>query len=270
MARNKSTVYYARNLADVLFQLKTVPDLKILGGCTLTPSFPSSSLIINSIPDFLQLTKHERYIEFGAGVTINQIIDLGKKNMPINFYEAAKSIGTLQIRNLATIGGNICSDGIKKTLFASLLALDTTLEIHSVTDTKTIPIGKFTIIPSGYCLTKVRIPLNDWDIEIFKRVGPANTITDNSASFVFLATTKKNVLSDIRIAFTGKLTLRSRELENTILGSRLPLSEKAIQQMLMQAESLFDTHQEYLSITCNPMLKAQYINMLRESLEVLT
>lgn len=270
MARNKSTVYYARNLSDVLFQLKTVPDLKILGGCTLVDKFPSSSLIVGSIPDFLQIAKHERFIDFGAAVTMNQIIDLGKKNMPQAFYYATQSIGNPIMRNIATIGGNICSEGIKKTLFAPLLAMDAMLEIHSATETSSIPIGKFTTIPKGYCLTKVRVPINDWDIEVFKKVGPSHSITENSASFVFLAATKKGVLSDLRIAFSGILTLRSRELENAIIGSRLPLSEKQIQQMLLLADKLFDTHQEYLSITCHPILKAQYINLIRSSLEQLT
>ena len=270
MARNKSTVYYSKTLQDVLFHLKTVQQLKIFGGCTTIRVLPPSSIILSTIPEFQNIAMHEHFVEFGSGVTISQILDLGNKRLPNAVFEAAETIGTPFIRNLATIGGNICSTGIKKTLYAPLLALDAQLEIHSVTESKLVPITKFSEIPENCLLSKVKVPTSQWDISIYKRVGPSYEISDDSASFVFLANTYKGILSDVRMAFCGSVSLRSREWENKIIGSRLPISEKIIEAMIEEAEKNFTAQTDFMNIICNPILKDQYLNLVRYSLMQLT
>lgn len=270
MARNKNTVYYSKTLQDVLFHLKTVKDLQIFGGCTTIKQLPPSSIILTTIPEFQNINMHEHFVEFGSGVTISQILELGNKRLPNSLFKAAETVGTPFVRNLATIGGNICSSGIKKTLYAPLLALDAQLEIHSVTETNYVPITKFTEVPKGNILTKIKVPINQWDISIFKRVGPSFEISDDSASFVFLADTYKDILSDIRMAFCGSVSLRSKEWENKIIGTRLPISEKVISSMIDEAEKNFTAQTDFLNIICNPILKDQYLNLVRYSLMQLT
>lgn len=270
MARDRTSVYYSKTLQDVLFHLKTVKDLKVFGGCTTIKNLPPSSIILSTMQDFQNIFMHEHFVEFGAGVTISQILDLGNKRLPSVLFNAAETIGTPILRNLATIGGNICSSGIKKTLYAPLLALDAQLEIHSPTETDYVPITKFTEVPNGKILTKIKVPINQWDISVYKRVGPSYEINDDSASFVFLADTYKNILSDIRMAFCGSVSLRSKEWENKILGTRLPISEKTIDIMIEEAEKEFTSQTDFLNIICNPILKDQYLNLVRYSLMQLT
>ena len=57
MARNKATVYYAKSLNDAIFHMKTVPQLKIFGGCTTVQSLPPASLMIKNIADFSQISR---------------------------------------------------------------------------------------------------------------------------------------------------------------------------------------------------------------------
>ncbi|MBR6153344.1 MAG: FAD binding domain-containing protein, partial [Treponema sp.] len=55
--------------------------------------------------------------------------------------KALKTIGTAAVRNLATLGGNICAEGQKLTLWAPLVALDSRVEIKkSANDSKVIPL----------------------------------------------------------------------------------------------------------------------------------
>lgn len=270
MARNKSTVYYSKNLQDVLFHIKTVQQLQVFGGCTTTRELPTSSIILSTIPEFQNINMHEHFVELGAAVTISQILDLGNKRLPNAFVEAAETIGTPFLKNIATIGGNICSSGIKKTLYAPLLALDAELQLNTINETKFMPFSKFTEVPPGYLLTKVKIPVNQWDISVYKRVGPSYEITDDSASFVFLANTYKGILSDVKMAFCGSVSLRSREWENKIIGTRLPISERVIETMIEDAENDFVTQTDFLNIICNPILKDQYLNLVRYSLMQLT
>ncbi|MBQ0166998.1 MAG: FAD binding domain-containing protein [Treponema sp.] len=271
MASNKNTVYIAKTMSDVMFHIKTVPNLAILGGCTSVNEWPASSLVIRNINDFKQIGLHEHYAEFGSAVTLSQIHALGQKRIPSVLYEAIDTIANPFVRNIATIGGNICAGGIKHTLFSPLLALDAQLEIISLTDAQYIPFSKFVIVPEKCILSRVRVPLTDWEVAVFKRLGPEHQLTDESATFTFLATTQKGVLSDLRITFCSSIVLRSRELENTIIGSRLPLSEKAIDLVAEKANELYDgAMAEQADAKPNPMQKDQFLNLLRTSLNQLT
>ena len=120
--------------------------------------------------------------------------------------------------------------------------------------------------------TKVRIPLEEWDVAVYKRVGSSYALDENSASFVFLANTQKGMLSDLRVAFSGSLVLRNRDLENNLIGSRLPLSEKDIQGMLETSAELFDSlvQEKPLKDSTINTLRFSFLNLLKYSLEPLT
>lgn len=272
MSVNKTTVYYAKSLSDVLFHLKTIPQLKIYGGCTASDKLAHSSLIIGKISDFLLIDKHEHFIEFGAGVTLSQILNLGRKRIPSVLYDAAETIAYPFVRNIATIGGNICSDGIRHTLYGPLLALDAQLEIQNPSYSSFVPILKFNSVPENCIISRIRIPSEEWDIALFKRTGPENTISDGSASFTFLANTNKGILSDLRISFCGLVSIRSRELENNLIGTKLPLSEKSIQFLMAEASNVFA--ERAIGIkgkeSVLTMLEAQFLNLLSDSLSMLT
>jgi len=272
MSANKTIVYYAKSLNDVLFHLKTIPQLRIYGGCTASEKLAQSSLLINRINDFLLIDKHEHFIEFGAGVTLSQILNLGRKRIPSVIFDAAESIAFPFIRNAATIGGNICTAGIKHTLYAPLLALDSQLEIQNPTNSSFIPMMKFHAVPENCMISRIRIPTEEWDIALFRRTGPENTISDESASFVFLANTHKGILSDLRIAFCGLVSIRSKELENNLIGTKLPLSDKEIQSMLIEATSLFTAKSSGIKDkeAVLSLLEAQFLNLLSDSLSMLT
>lgn len=57
--------------------------------------------------------------------------------------KAAGKIGSLQIRNLGTLGGNICSASPSADLPPSLIALDATLELFSLRGRRSVPIDEF-------------------------------------------------------------------------------------------------------------------------------
>ena len=265
MEKTERKVFYARNMTELFYHVKTIADLKIVGGCTDIKTLPERSLSALLIPDLRQIALHERYIEFGAGTTLSEMEALGERRLPAVLYQALKSVANPFVRNMATIGGNILADGVKRTLYAPLTALDASLEFKSQNETKTILLQNFTNIPDKHVLTKVRVPLNDWDIALFYRLGHENCIQDDSASFVFLAGTEKSVITNIRIALGGALSFRCMELENRILGLRLPLPKSNIAAYLGTANASF-TSRAPLDI---PFLRRQFINLVRRSLEQL-
>ena len=188
--------------------------------------------------------------------------------MPSVLYDALSGIATEQIRNIATLGGNICAQGQKLTLWSPLLALDARIEIKNQTSTKYIPFKNFTKIPEPFVLTKIRVPIDDWEVAIFRRIGPLSRITPMSAGFTFLVNTEKDIVVNIKIAFAGMTVFRSREFENKILGSKLPLEDKFITELIADASNM--SEEGFKTSGADPMLKQEFLHLLRYSLEQLT
>ncbi len=261
---------YAKTLSDVFYQINANSDLAILGGCTsfVEKPFPKNNLSIMNIDELKTIEKRERYFEFGAGVSISRLIDIGQHNLPSTLYEAAKTVANPIVRNIATIGGNICNKDFYHTLYAPLLALDAKLEFQNASEAYFTPFIKFDGIPKNHILSKIRVPAENWEISVFRRLGPSSSINDLSASFVFLANSQKSQISNLRIAFAGKFKFRNIELENRLIGAHLPLSSSTIATFLLEAESVFNEIAD--EADAKPILKKQFWNLVGYSLELLT
>lgn len=268
MEKNK-TILIAKDLADVFYHIKNTSELQIISGCTATNigDLKERSVSIRSIPELNVIERRERYYDFGSAVTISRIISTGKGRLPSFLIDALETIGTEQIKNIATIGGNICSRNFRHTLWSPLLALNAKLEIKGPGETKTIPFSQFTSVPEKHLLTKIRIPLNDWDIQVFKRTGPKNSISNLSAGFTFLVETQHGIITNIRITFAGNIVFFNPEYENKIIGTRLPLSERIIDSLVEEAKNLYMEKRN--KIQEEPIIRAQFLNLLRNSFEQL-
>ena len=237
MASSK-TFFYAKNLADVFYQMKNIPNLRIVGGCTsfVGKELPENSLSIRDIQELKMIEKHERYIDFGSAVTLSEIELLGETNLPATIYDTLSTIANPMVKNIATIGGNICSSDFYHSLYAPLLALDARLEFQKNGETTFQSITRFEKLPDNSILSKIRVPSEEWEVSVFKRLGPNNTTNELSACFVFLANSQKNQISDLRIAMAGSFKFRDVELENKLIGAHLPLSQTTISNFLLEAD----------------------------------
>lgn len=262
------TLLLAKNISELLFQLNNNQEIQIVGGCTNIESLPDKCVSIHGIKELSQINRHERYIDVGPGTTLSELVNIGTKHLPEVLYNAIQSIANPMIRNIATIGGNICSPGQKLTLFAPLMVLDTKLEFKNQTETKLESIQNFKKIPDKFILSNIRIPIPDANISIFRRIGPENNITEQSASFAFIASTEKNTLLEVRLAFAGPFAFRSRTFENTLISQKLPLSYKDISVILKNLENEFNKACEDQMIS--DVMKQQFLNLSLYSFEQLT
>lgn len=268
MQKNSRTVLITKNLSDVLFHLKSINELQVIAAGTATTDFGEKMITTRNVPELKTIDKHELYIDFGSAVTLTNMLHLGRTNMPPLLYDAIESIATEPIRNIATLGGNICAKGTKHTLWAPLLALDARLELRSSSEIKYIPFSRFTEVPEGFVLTKIRVPLDEWELSLFRRVGPSHEISPLGAGFAFMVDTQNDIIANIRIVFAGEVVVTSKALENRIIGSRLPLNDRFINAVLEEEANLYDTATKDKNTA--PILKAQFLNLLRWALEQLT
>jgi carbon-monoxide dehydrogenase medium subunit len=85
------------------------------------------------------------------------------ENYPI-LVEAAETLGSIQVRNKATIGGNICNASPSADMVPPLIALDAEVKIVGKSKEKVLPLGEFfknpgkTALESGEILTEITIP----------------------------------------------------------------------------------------------------------------
>jgi len=105
-------------------------------------------------------------LHIGAGVTINRLFDF--PDLPESMHairQAAGSLGSYQIRNRATVGGNICNASPACDLGPPLLVLGAQLRAVSKRGDRTIPIKEFfkgvktTCLEPGEIITEIIVPL---------------------------------------------------------------------------------------------------------------
>ncbi len=90
-----------------------------------------------------------------------------RRHLP-SLAEAAVSMGGPQIRNVATIGGNICNGAVSGDSASTLFALDALLRLESVEGERIIPIHEFYAGPGkvhlrpGELLTAILIPRSSY------------------------------------------------------------------------------------------------------------
>lgn len=106
-----------KTLEDALSYLSENPGVRVLAGGTdlvakwKKSGFPDMSLMdIRNIKDFDAISETADGIFIGAGATMAKVrySELIQKNFPI-LAEAAGKVGSVQVRNMATIGGNSCN-----------------------------------------------------------------------------------------------------------------------------------------------------------------
>jgi len=262
-----SILLYAKNFQSFLQQLTKNPGTEIVGGCTLIDPLPEKMISTYHNPDLSFIERHERHIDIGAGASLAAILDLGQNHLPPVLYEALQSVANPIVRNTATIGGNLCATDHKHTLFAPLMALEARLFFQTPDGEQNIAIQNFEKIPEKSFLSKIRIPFYAPEVSIFRRIGPENSITPQSASFAFLADTENNSLLQVRIAFAGPFTFRDKNFENTLSGYRLPLRLKDIDYIMEKIEEAFRIAATDQMISDG--VKQQFFNLCRYSFEQL-
>lgn len=93
----------------------------------------------------------------GPGVCFDRLhtSDLVRRCVPM-LAEACSQVGSPQIRNIATIGGNLCNGAVSADSVPSLLALDAELTLASRRGERVVPLGEFYTGPGKTVLDRDR------------------------------------------------------------------------------------------------------------------
>lgn len=152
----------------------------------------------------------DNHLHVGALTTVSEIIgsDIVSGEIPI-LRQVAESMGSWQVRNKATIGGNICRAAPSADFAPVLLALDAQLKIVNSRAERIVNLTSFFTGPGKTVLQRndilqeiiIQIPSGSWALEYGRqsRRKTMDLALVNVAVFLLLDS-RKSVCEDIRIA----------------------------------------------------------------------
>lgn len=92
-------------------------------------SEPEQLIVLGDVPEMKVISEHAKWVWIGASVRISELV---KKALPLELLalrDAASEIGSVQIRNIATIGGNIANASPSADFQPVLMALDADAQV---------------------------------------------------------------------------------------------------------------------------------------------
>ncbi len=214
ISKNNNKFYIPLNLKNLIQYTQNNKQYKfVTGGTDITLEVTKKNNTINSLiylgnnKDLNYIKIKRNYINIGSATPINKIIPILKKYYP-SFAEMFYRYGSTQIRNVASIGGNLGSASPIGDSLPALLALNAKLILQSKNQ-RLLDIKKFfkayrkTALKNNEFIKEIRIPI--LKNHIFKCYKISKRIDDDISSLfvAYLIKLKNNIIIDVNIAYGG-------------------------------------------------------------------
>jgi xanthine dehydrogenase small subunit len=230
----KNKKYFApRTVNELKKIIKKNPEVKFLSGGTDMSLIVTKQkkdieniVYLNSIGELNYIKGNSKYIEVGATTPLIKFELFIKKYYP-DFNTILKRYGSVQIRNVATIAGNIATASPIGDSLPLLLSLDASISIESFNKKSRLSLNDFFIsyrktkLKKGQFISSIRIPI--YKKNIFKAYKISKRIDDDissvCASFNLAIVNKK--IKNIKIAYGGMAPTPKRAIhcEKILLNS---------------------------------------------------
>lgn len=227
-------VKQARTLKEAVELLSQYESSKIIAGGTdiviqiyEKRIHPKALIDISKVDELKKIEEKDDYIEIGAGVTYTDIMEssLFEGNLK-GFKKACSLVGSPQIRNRGTIGGNIVNASPAADSIPPLIALESTLILVSKRGKREVKIqdyfshGKTFGIREDELLTAIRFR-KPKGVLTFAKLGLRKALAISRISISALVDLDEdNRVIFVRIASgsIGKLPMREYEVEEFLHG----------------------------------------------------
>jgi len=180
---------------------------------------------ISEIKELKGIKEDRNSIVIGSLTTFTEIIDSRILNKHANvLVKAAKTIGSKQIRNRATIGGNVANASPAGDSIPALFVLDSKLELVKGKRKRIVKVEEFfkgvktTILENGEIIKSIIIPKKNFNKSVFNKIGPRNALSISKVSIAVNARVERKIIEDIAISFGSvyKTVVRCRESEEKL------------------------------------------------------
>lgn len=246
-----------RSLPELLERL-TEPGARILCGGTdllvkMRGGFVSPHLLldVSDLPELRGLSEKDGAIEIGAAVPFSEILanEVVRGRLPILALVLSK-LGSVQIRNRGTLGGNLVNASPAADSAIALLLLDARLSLTSARGDRSLALEEFLLGPGktalgpGEFVRSIQVPIPDPPLApSFRKVGRRKALTIAIASVGVLHRVEKGRVGEIRLA-AGSIAptpLRLHRVEARLTGERLtPALIEEARELTAQSVSPID------------------------------
>ena len=190
-------VLLPRSMNDLWAMMRDLPDAAVYAGGTdllvkmrsgLIP--PKDLICLERIQALKGVVVHGDRMVILAGTPLSRLLrePAIARHLPV-LAKAIACLGSPLIRNMGTIGGNVCTASPAGDTLAPLYALDARVELASETSVRSLPISRFilgpgqTLLETGEILSAIHVEKPHPEaIQHFEKVGRRNALACSLAS----------------------------------------------------------------------------------------
>jgi len=260
---------------EALFLLSTLDQAKLFaGGTDMVPLLreaacrPSHLVDLNNVSELNYIREDSGYICIGATATHTQVAASPLAAEAPALVDSISQIGSPQVRNRATITGNLCNASPAADSAPPLLVHEAEVTIRSLEDTRIIPLDdlfagpKLNSLEPDELVTEIRFHVPpDGSASSFKRIGRRKAFTLSVVSAAAYVEMDGGEAKEARLAFgsVAETPLRTPDVEAMLQGKTLTekLLEEAAEAVKSSVAPITDVRgtAEYRRDMCGVLLK---------------
>jgi CO/xanthine dehydrogenase FAD-binding subunit len=205
----------------------------LAGGTDFFPALGQAAITrpvidISRLPELRGITVSSDMIRLGAAATWSEIV---AAPLPSGFdalKAAAREIGSIQIQNRGTIGGNLCNASPAADSVPPLLILDARVELVSPRGRRELALAEFiqgyrqTDLAPDEIVTAILVPKQNGDLVThFSKLGTRRYLVISIAMIAIALRRRGENITEARVAIgsCSAVAMRLPELEAALLGA---------------------------------------------------
>jgi len=238
---------------DQLFSLMEGSEYHLLaGGTDLFVKIEKGLIEPGQIIDLTEVLDGPKFRERSDEVEIRATTthgDLARSSLigeefPV-LARSAGAVGGTQLRNMATVGGNICNASPSADTLIALYLLDAEVNLMSREGPRSLSIKNFITGPGetrlrrGEYLKSITVPRLAGEFShFFKKVGRRNALDISVCSMGFLLKETESIIESIRLAYgaVAPVIVRPKSVENYLQGEEISESTISEARELLRGE----------------------------------
>lgn len=189
---------------------------------------PKVLIDIAKVKELKKIEDDGEYITLGAGVTFTEIVEnpLFQGNLH-GLYKACRMVGSPQIRNKGTIGGNIANGSAAADSIPPLIALGSTVKLVSIEGVREIPLEDYYYNPlkENEIISEIKfIKPKKNQILTFAKLGLRKALAISRLTLAALSEfDDEKEIKSLRVASgaLGKYPMREIEVEDYLIGKKI-------------------------------------------------
>jgi len=250
--------FRASTLEEALELISKLESVKVLaGGSDLLIDLKVRRYEVKNVVDISGL-KELNYVEdrgdhvaIGAATKLQDIVEspVIAAKAPV-LAEAVNEMASWQVRNVATIGGNLCNASPAADTAPPLLVLNAKLRLVSLEGEREVPITEFflgprkTVLRKGELLREIVVPYERGAGASFIKLGRRNAFTLSVVAVATLVKVRNGIFDDVRVALNSVAPkpVRAASVEKFLKSREVSLSaiEEGAKRVLQDISPISD------------------------------